>query len=140
VTVIRDQRQMSGVQSHASPESVHAFWEQYAERQRQAGRADYKLTRSRKKLVAYVSAARWVADCRECAGGVALWRENTQACCLDCGTVYQSIDWPDEDETVEVEAVLAARPDDRARNWARQQDETLADLKAQNLMRGDPSA
>jgi hypothetical protein len=137
VSVIRDQRQMSGVQTHDSPQSVRAFWEQYAEGQRGAGK-DFQLTRSRKKLVAYVSDSRWVADCRECSGGIALWSENEEACCLDCGTVYSKIDWPSPQETIEAEAVLAARPSDAQRNWRRDQGEGISDLKVENVSRGEP--
>lgn len=128
---------MSGAQAHDSPQSVQAFWEQYAEGQRAAGK-DFELTRSRKKLVAYVSDSRWVADCRTCSGGIALWRENEQACCLDCGTIYSTIDWPSPKEAAEAEAVLAARPGDAQRNWRPDLGEDVGDLKVENLSRGEP--
>lgn len=40
-------------------------------------------------VVPYVNHGRWVADCPACNGGMACWEENPEACCLDCGRVYQ---------------------------------------------------
>lgn len=127
---------MTGVAAHDSVEAVRSFWETFAERQRQAGR-EFELSRSRKKLVAYVSHNRWVADC-ECGGGIALWRENTDACCLDCGTVYSAIEWPSDKEIAAAERVLAARVEESTRSWRPDQSETADDLKVENVVRGIP--
>jgi hypothetical protein len=125
---------MHGVTPHETPEQVRAFWEAFAESQRQAGRP-FELRSSRKKLHAYVSDGRWVADCPQCGGGVALWRENPEACCLDCGSVYSKIGWPGEDEVAEAERVLAARPSNQL-HWRPHEGDTVEDLKVENLVRG----
>jgi len=127
---------MQGAAPHETPEQVRAFWELFAESQRKVGRP-FKLTRSRKRLAAYVSDGRWVADCPECRGGVGLWRENEEACCLDCGHVYSSIDWPDASEVDEAERVLAARPTTEL-HWRPDSGETVDDLKVENLKHGYP--
>lgn len=124
MSLLTDQRTMQGAAPHETPEHIRAFWERSSRR---------PLIRSRKKLTAYVSDGRWVADCRECGGGVALWRENPEAACLDCGAVYSSIEWPGTFD--EIERVLAARRPGQ-RHWRPQDGETLADLKVDNLIRG----
>jgi hypothetical protein len=129
---------MHGAVPLASVEEVRAFWELYVERHRQAGRP-LELHRSRKKLHAYVSDGRWVAECPECGGGVALWQENPEACCLDCATVYSKIGWPHEREIMEAERVLAARPTNQL-HWRSHEGETVEDLKIENIVRGLPLA
>ncbi len=125
---------MQGPTPLDTPEQVREFWKGYAAKMRETGRP-YTLTRSRRKLHAYVSDGRWVADC-ECGDGVALWRENPDACCLGCGTVYSNIEWPDEIE--EAERVLSARRSAGDRGWRPHEGETLDDLKIENLTRGVP--
>ena len=133
---IRDQRQMSGVMPVETPEQVEQFWEGYAERMRAAAKPAYRLTKSRKRPRAYVSAGRWVADCPECSGGIAAWAEHPRGCCLDCGTIY-TLRFPSEEERRDAEKVLMARPDDATRSWFCHQGETVADLKGENLIRGE---
>lgn len=98
-----------------------------------------KLHRSNATVDAYVSDGRWVADCPggptgKCAGGMACWPEHERTCCLDCGTVYR-VRFPAAHEIREATEVLEARPPE-ARHWHPHRDETVSDLKRENVTRG----
>lgn len=82
---------------------------------------------------AYVNESRWVADCVECGGGMAVDVAVELAACLDCGTVYTVV-VPDAATIAAAEKVLGhRRPNER--HW-RPNGETVADLKAENAVRG----
>jgi hypothetical protein len=133
---------MSGDQIHTSPQSVEAFWYRFARAHgfdRGDGEPIHQLQPSERPLIANVSTGRWVADCPNCGGGVALWRENVRACCLTCGCVYSGIDWPDAAEMAEAEAILLARPPAN-QAWRRDIGETLDDLRRENEAAGLPVA
>lgn len=137
----RDQRTMTGSNVHSTPEEIRAEWERWAA---QVGfeRAEdtlkvYSLRSSSETLIANVSTARWVADCPLCNGGVALWIENPESCCLTCGTVYSAHDWPTAEEIAEAEAILGVRPEEN-QAWRRDHGETTTDLRAQNITHGYP--
>jgi hypothetical protein len=119
-----DQRMMSGHAIHSSPAEVEDFWRAHAEDQRVkngymfAERRDATdFERSALPLHAYVNHGRWVADCPRCNGGVALWQEHDQGCCLDCGTIYNRITWPSQKDIAMVEKALSLQPIYEERNW-----------------------
>ena len=96
---------MSGPTFLRTPGEIDEYWDHYAAGGLArtgamfANRPDATSFRSsRKKLVAYLNHSRWVADCpmAECNGGIALWHDNPRAACLDCGTIFTSIEWPKE--------------------------------------------
>lgn len=137
---LRTQTTMSGDQIHSSPEQVERFWHRWAQQRgfdRGGGLPVHTLRPSTETLTANVSSGRWVADCPACGGGIALWKENPRACCLTCGTVYNAIFWPDDNELEAAEALLMAR-ESQNRGWRRDIGETLDDLRQENLTHGLP--
>lgn len=127
---------MVGPRTHSTVEEVERGWDEWVAQhgfgiRRRDGDYSTDLRTSRKRLVAYVSGGRWIADCPNCNGGVPVWNENPRGVCLDCGTIYR-IDHPAADELVLVADLLGARPDPLTRNWNRHQGETLDDLAAEN--------
>jgi hypothetical protein len=88
------------------------------------------------EVPAYVSEGRWVADCPECNGGIAVDPEDIEATCLDCG-LATPISSPALDDQTKADLVLSERPI-QARNWFPHRGETVNDLKAENLLRGIP--
>lgn len=142
--MVLDQRQMSGTSRLSSPEAVQEYWRVHARENQErhgfmfANRRDADRFRTnRRKLKPYLNHSRWVADCAmdDCNGGIAVWRENPQACCLDCGTIFTAIDWPDEMEDVEQTALLVPMPEER--NWvpAREKaNEARARLREEALL------
>lgn len=85
-------------------------------------------------VVAYVNHGRWVADCVECAGGMAVDVHHGEARCFDCGAVYLSAQGrlvlPSDERTAWLDAVLGARPDVYTRNWM--PGESWAAIAAEN--------
>jgi hypothetical protein len=142
---IADQRTMTGPHVHQTVEGVRSFWRAHAaERGFRRGHLTVRdLTLTDLESPVYISAGRYVADCPnpQCNGAAACWIENPEACCLDCGTLFTPR-WPtpaeiggDLHEAVEV---LLQRPWSFWRNFrASHPEETIADLKAQNLVMGD---
>lgn len=132
---------MSGDQLHASVESIRTYWDRWAAQRGFERNGSplkvYSLRTSGETLIANVSSGRWVADCPACGGGVALWPENTQACCLTCGTIYDRIDWPDDDEIALAEATLSVR-EEQFQGWRRDHGETISDLRHENIVHGVP--
>lgn len=145
--MIRDQRTMTGDRPHATVDDVRTYWAMWA-RERgfalRSGVTSRELTlRIDLEATVYVSAGCLVADCPnpECNGAAACWEQNPEACCLDCGTVFRPR-WPTAEEMGgelrEALDVLSLRPVPMWRNFrASHKDETVADLKAQNLAVGD---
>jgi hypothetical protein len=124
--MILDQRHMYDLPGkQRSVKDVVAYWREFADKNmathgtRFAQRPDAKAFRkSQKQLVAYLNHSRWVADCPmpDCNGGIALWQDNPEACCLDCGTIFTNIKWPRETEMAKV-LVAAVSVDEPARNY-----------------------
>ena len=117
---------MSGEAWLRSPEQVQAWWHEFAaRRQAQLGfrfpnrRDADRFRTSRKKLVAYMNHSRWVADCpmTNCNGGIAVWIENPQACCLDCGTIFSEVRWPSETDMARAMIEALNVPFDEERNY-----------------------
>jgi hypothetical protein len=137
---------MTGNHPHQTVDDVTSYWHAHAAERgfrRHTGFVTHDLTPTDLTSPVYISAGCYVADCpnHECNGAAACWKENPQACCLDCGTLFKPA-WPTKkqiggslDDAV---AILALRPVPLWRNFrASHKDETVADLKAQNLQMGD---
>lgn len=146
---IQDQRTMTGHRVHASPDDVKSEWRARARsvgfHDPRSGRRTFELEYALElESDVHVSHGRYCADCpREgCGGAAAVWVENPEACCLGCGLVFTPR-WPSVEEIGgamgEVVEVLLLRPFASQRNFrASDKTETLADLKAQNALMGDP--
>ena len=78
----------------------------------------------------FVSGGRWVADCPSCGAGISVHRAWPVARCMNCGSTYATIDWPEHFD--EIEALLAPRQV-RLQDWT---DETVETLKAENTRLG----
>jgi hypothetical protein len=122
--MILDQRQMSGASLHGSVQSVKDFWVQHAENMQQRvgfmfdrRRDATGYERSSQPLTPHVSQGRWCADCPRCNGGIALWKENDEACCLDCGTIYNQVAWPSDEDLLTIENAMALIDSPTNRNW-----------------------
>lgn len=122
--VILDQREMFGKFDRAG---VEEHWAEFLEMRGITPHNDDR------ELVPYVSKSRWVADCPECGGGVALWDENPRACCLNCGAVYTQIAWQPPTVRAEASRLLAAR-EHRHRDWFPHKGETTHRLETENLV------
>jgi hypothetical protein len=79
----------------------------------------------------YVNHDRWVGDCPHCNGGVTGIPGVANVTCLDCGR-KMGARWPRVD-LAEVERILSYR-EEMQRNM--DPDQTLNDLKAENVTRG----
>lgn len=135
---------MSGVQTFRESGEVQQYWRDHARANQEkhgfmfANRRDGDRFRmARRSLKPYLNHSRWVADCQmdDCNGGIAMWKENPQACCLDCGTIYKNIDWPKEMGEVEQTALLVPTPEER--NWLpdlESSDEARARLREKALL------
>lgn len=84
---------------------------------------------------AYVNQGRWVADCPNCNGGIAVSMTDATGACFDCGSIYV-INKPNANQIARAEFLLSVRLLDRNRNWDRHRDEDLDDLAAQNIANG----
>lgn len=136
LSAIRDQRSMVGDRIHLTVDDVEAGWLEWIGQhglpiRRRAGDYSTDLRESRKKIVAYVSGGKWIADCPTCNGGVACWSENPRGACLDCGTIYR-IDHPSPEERNLVETLLTARPRVEDRSWLRHRGEKPDNLRREN--------
>jgi DNA-directed RNA polymerase subunit M/transcription elongation factor TFIIS len=88
---------------------------------------------------AYFNHGRWVIDCPNCNGGIRADRDadgnpvpdGGRVTCRDCGHTYKA-KFPNGKE--QAEQVMAQRPIQN-QNWF-PDTETLADLKAENALRG----
>jgi DNA-directed RNA polymerase subunit M/transcription elongation factor TFIIS len=78
---------------------------------------------------AYINHGRWVIDCPNCNGGVLANAE--EVTCRDCGHTYK-VKFPEDKE--QAEQVMSHRSVVN-QNW-HPDTETLADLKAENALRG----
>src|SRR5581483_3580836 len=127
---LRDQRTMVGHTVHTSAAEVRLAWEAWARDRglavrRRAGDPATDLRKSSLRVTAYVSDNCWTADCPICFNGMATWPGgNPEACCLDCGHIFE-VDYPAGQELGEVVAALEARPP-RNRHWRPQAGETAA--------------
>lgn len=134
---------MSGNALHETIGDVEAFWDEHAAERVKRGFPPFataphrgERVKSSKRLKAYVSDSRWVADCAgaTCNGGLACWPEHEWACCLDCGTVYR-IDFPSKQQIHDAEEALLVRPAEN-RNWRPHEGETPAQLRHENIVHG----
>lgn len=118
---------MIGTTTLPTVDDIRAAWETAAVAR---GR---ELRSSRQTLRARVDWNRWLVDC-PCGGAAAAWPEHDRACCLDCFTIHP-VSFPDADERAAAGKVLDQRPTDADRHWD-PRDESVADLKAENAVRG----
>lgn len=81
---------------------------------------------------AYVGAGTWRIRC-ECGEAPSTHPEWKIACCSGCGWVYQDVVFPAQ--ILEIERILLLRANYAHRNWLPL--ETVDDLKAQNIARGE---
>lgn len=121
-----------------TPEQIRAAWDErargfFVEREFESGLADMTVGTP---VVAYINEGRWVADCPECNGGIAVWPGMPDACCYDSGHVW-TVTFPAVAEIGQAEALLEHRAEPRTRNWI-PAAETIDDLKAENVLRGVP--
>ena len=91
------------------------------------------------RLTAEINYGRWIGRC-ECGSGVAVHPAWEWAGCLDCGTVYTEIDFPDAETLRAVVQTLSERPGGIGgrrhlhRSWL--PSETVLDLKRENQQYG----
>jgi len=104
----------------ADVKSVQAFWKDSLARRKMTPEADDR------RVLAYVSENRWLADCPSCGAGISCWDQNPEACCLGCGRVFV-VDWPAD--KAEAERLLEERAPS-ARHWLPL--EPVANLEAEN--------
>lgn len=127
---ILDVRHMRGLGEAAGPEHVVADAEAFLERRR------IKRVVTGKTVKAYINGGRWVADCPNDNGGIACLPGHDEATCLSCGHAYK-VKWPAAKTMSAALTVLLAREKPENRNW-RPGDESVQDLKAENITRGVP--
>jgi hypothetical protein len=134
---------MTGSGTHTTVADVRASWEQWAAQngfqaqlRGEPGDRVNELRELDDEVPARVEHGRWLADCPaiDCHGAAAAWPKNPHACCLDCGTVFP-VKFPTSGTISKAELVLAARPLEN-QGWNPGDDETVADLKAENVTRG----
>jgi hypothetical protein len=92
------------------------------------------------KVVARVNHGRWIVDCPFCTGAQLASPTDRRFLCADCGNVnidgkWITVTWPSDAETIE--ATLAVRPREN-RNW--RPDESIADLRRENVEHDLPEA
>lgn len=128
---------MIGFTRHETVEDVELAWQTWANQNGlrlrwRNGDTHTDLRTSRKLVRAYVSGGKWIADCPNCNGGMAVWSENPRCCCLDCGTIYR-VDHATDKERQAAERLLAPRFE-ADRNWHRHRGEKLENLDEENKM------
>lgn len=139
MSVLLDQRDLTGQQRLETREAIRAYWEKRARdvgfpmRRYQNGDTSRDLRRSDEELTAYVNDSRWVADCRECKGGIAAGPDFDEGICFGCGTIYP-LRHPPAEELELAEAALAVRPW-MNRHW-RPSIESVDVLRAENEAHG----
>lgn len=92
-------------------------------------------------LEARVNVSRWIADCPDptCGGAEYVSFETPVFFCCECrnaaaGNELLGVLLPDPARRAQVEAYLAARPDERTRNWVQQ--EPVLGLRDENRANG----
>lgn len=125
---MRDQRSMTGSRHLSTVAEVETKWSQWGARRPAGWEGRVTPVTDPRTVHAYVSAARWVADCPACNGGIACWSENPRGACLSCGHIY-TVTFPPEAERIE--AILEERPP-RNRHWALH--ESVDQLEAENTV------
>lgn len=78
---------------------------------------------------ARVNHGNWIFDC-ECGAGVAADPGYSAGYCFGCGAIHTNVVMPAEEERLNIEHVLLARPRTANRNW--HPGETLIELLADN--------
>lgn len=137
---VRDQRTMVGYAVHATAAEVRIGWENWARERglavrRRAGDLSADLRKRPERVVAYVSDNCWTSDCPICNNGMPTWPEgNPEACCLDCGHIFD-VDYPAGAELGEIVEALEARPA-RNRHFRPQDGETAETLRLENVQHG----
>lgn len=89
-----------------------------------------------RKVAAYVSANRWVADCPDDNSGIEVSPWNEEATCLHCGHIFKRVmpkDW-------EIGAALLEQRPLENRHWFPHRGETAKDLEAENHAHAEETA
>ncbi len=133
--MIQDPRVLAGSGRLTTVADVRAAWA------RAAVDRGLRLHDTDDTVTAYVSRARWVADCPnpECSedgrGSEAAWPANNRWACLTCGVVCRA-EFPSTADIEVADVVLSQRREVATRNWD-PRTETVVDLQAQNVLMGD---
>lgn len=137
---LQDQRQMTGPTILETEQQIRDFWaekgrtEGFRMRQVEEGlNPPHELREDVREVRAYVSDGRWVADCLNCAGGIAAGPRFSEGACLGCGTVFR-LRHPDPEQIQAAVEILAMRPLG-SRHW-RPWRETADDLARENELHG----
>lgn len=127
IETARDQHQ---VRSEKELRQAHA---KFIAKRIARGARGIRLHDSPAPKVAQVNHGVWVFDC-DCGSGVSPDPEFSAACCFGCGAVHTNVVFPNEEDRLNVEHVLLARPKTSNRNW--DPDESLIDLLVTNAEHG----
>lgn len=115
-----------------TPDEYREKQAQIVARQRlRPGFAWLEVAVSQEPIEAYINAGTWRVRCH-CGDAPPTHPEWRLACCSGCGTVYESVVFPENIEAIT--AALVRRPDLFTRNW--HQSETVDDLHAENTAHG----
>lgn len=85
------------------------------------------------RVPAYVSWARYVADCPRCPNAELVARFQAAMMCTECGARAE-LEWPSEEMVYGIERLLLMRPSVANQSWL--PGETLLDLVAENASHG----
>lgn len=88
-------------------------------------------TVSGRRVPAYISWGRWIAECPDCRSAQPTGYDDHRFLCAECGNMglgWHEVRWPTNMEAIE--AVLLYRPYPATRNWL--PGESLASLQAEN--------
>lgn len=134
-TVILDQRHLTAREILPGSFAIEKAWRDQAEKLGFRHREEivHELREDDRELTAYVNNGRWVADCLNCAAGVAAGPDFPRGCCLACGSIFRLKHPPAGDVQAATE-ILAVRPPDN-RNWHPWR-ETVDDLANENQAHG----
>jgi hypothetical protein len=86
-----------------------------------------RVVEDRRVLIARVNHGRWIADCPQCLGGIALEPEWPEVGCLECAHWFAAIAVPID--RADIEAALKVRPRVN-QNWT--PGETVTRLRQEN--------
>lgn len=108
------------------------LWRGFPERSYARDVRDYT---SKEPVAAYVSFARWVADCPECSSGLPCAPGFNLTICIDCGT-YWKVSFPKGKDIKDAERYLEMRTDVATMNWFPDR-ETPRDLQVENVLHAE---
>lgn len=98
-----------------------------------AGVRGIRVHESRAPKTAYINRGNWVLDC-DCGAGVAADPDYTAGYCFGCGAIHTQVVMPSDEDRLNIEHVLLARPRTENRSW--HPGETLIDALIENADHG----